>query len=524
MKLFLPTFFASVAFLSNFGVESLNVKLSGINYTVQKGPAWVELSEKCKTLAEVEQDLEAIKKYTNKIRIPYSPECNQADLVLPAAKKVGLQVELGIWTAKGRECMDQEKKMLTRLIDSGAFDKNVVCLHVGSGAVTREEFDDDTAVSYLLEIREHLAKSGFETPLTITEDISVYEKSPQLLSVVDFISISLFTYWNPSDINEAASFTYDRLKGLRMTAAPLKKPVELAETGWSSQGVDARASVSNPANQAKFLADLFYVFSNIGFPFSWYLALDSPWRTREVEANFGLFTSNQTLKSHIEDLTIEEPKRMIIENTATKLVLSVFDTRVYIETKSTNALQMEEQMWSYNATSQQFRSQDGRALDAYEPEDGGDVHTFRSLSTEGNQKWKFEKETGLIKHQTHAGFCLEADQSRGNRVQLFTCSTSLLTASQTDSLTQVTITSNLHSDLLSVEMKKDEAPSSNLLGLCGAYVPNLNYIVQKGPTGANSSDKCRSMAEIVLYSAECDQAESVLFATKKAGLQVQLGI
>lgn len=85
-------------------------------------------------------------------------------------------------------------------------------------------------------------------------------------------------------------------------------------------------------------------------------------------------------------------------------------------------------------------------------------------------------------------------------------------------------------------MKKDEAPSSNLLlafvGLMyyhGAIffivkVPNLNYIVQKGPTGANSSDKCRSMAEIVLYSAECDQAESVLFATKKAGLQVQLGI
>ncbi|EQC26018.1 hypothetical protein SDRG_16165 [Saprolegnia diclina VS20] len=46
-------------------------------------------------------------------------------------------------------------------------------------------------------------------------------------------------------------------------------------------------------------------------------------------------------------------------------------------------------------------------LDAYEPWNGGTVHTWPCDSNNGNQKWRYDPATGQLRHATHTGFCLD---------------------------------------------------------------------------------------------------------------------
>ncbi|KAG1689434.1 hypothetical protein DVH05_002235 [Phytophthora capsici] len=427
MKFFLPTFVAAAVLMLSGGADALNVKMHGVNYNSRKGPDWAPDSSKCKSASEVQKDMYALKGITDKVRIYSLLDCNQAELVLPAAKNAGLQVHLGIWTTKSHDYLLKEKAKLASLIDKGLYDNNVIGLHVGSETIYRKEITADTAISYMKEIRDYIRSRGKNTPVTIADVIDMYYDYPQLVDAVDYISVNEFAYWEGVDVNEGAAKTLDRIRAVRVTAAKKNKRMVLSEVGWSSGGYNSKTGVSSPENQAKFFADFFQVARSSNMEYYWYTAFDSQWRVtnggEDVEANFGVFKEDDSMKNNFQQLTIGWKDPRAIRNAGTNRLLSEKDAGLYMSTKSNDWLVKEQQTWFFDSVTKQVRSKSGdRCLDAYQPWDGGIVHVYRCMDNEANQKWTFETSTGKLKHATHQGFCLDTDPAQNNKVQLYGCS------------------------------------------------------------------------------------------------------
>ncbi|KAG2522725.1 hypothetical protein BBO99_00006575 [Phytophthora kernoviae] len=425
MKLFLPTVIASVVLLLSGSTDALNVKVPGVNYNSRKGPDWAPDNQRCKTASEVQKDMYAIKAVSDKVRIYSLLDCNQAEFLLPAAKNAGLQVHLGIWTTNSHDYLLQEKNKLASLIDSGLVDNNVIGLHVGSETIYREEITADTAISYMNEIRDYIRSRGLNTPVTIADVIDIYYGNQQLIDAVDYISVNQFSFWERADVNEGAAITLDRLKSLRQVATQKNKKIVISEVGWSSNGEDPAASVSSPENQVKFFSDFFQMARSHNFDYYWYIAFDSQWRVtnggKAVEANFGMFKEDDSMKSNFQQLTIGWKDPRAIRNAGTNLLLSENGGEVYMSAKSNDWLVQEQQVWFFDSATQQVRSKSSdRCLDAYQAWDGGIVHVYRCIESEANQKWSLESETGKLKHATHQGFCLDQDAGQNNKLQLET--------------------------------------------------------------------------------------------------------
>ncbi|CAI5711167.1 unnamed protein product [Hyaloperonospora brassicae] len=428
MKYFLLTTVASVLLvLSGNNADGLNVKMPGMNYNTRKGPDWAPESSKCKNAAEIQRDMYALKAVTDKVRIYSLLDCNQAELVLPAAKRAGLQVHLGIWTTASHSYLLQERAKLAALIDTGLYDNNVIGLHVGSETIYRKEISADTAIRYMNETRVYIRSRGKNTPVTIADTIDIYNLNPKLVDAVDYVSVNQFSFWEKSDVNEGAAVTLDRLRNLRTLAASKNKKVVISEVGWSSGGFDVGAGIASPENQVKFFADYHLMATAHNFEYYWYVAFDSKWRVtnggKEVEADFGVFREDDMMKSSFQQLTVGVRTPRAIRNAGTRLLLSEKGGNLYMSGKSNDWLVQEQQVWFFDAATQQVRSKSSdRCLDAYQGWDGGIVHVFRCMDQEANQKWMFYSATGTLRHMKHQGFCLDTDPAQGNRVQLYGCS------------------------------------------------------------------------------------------------------
>ncbi|KAG6942651.1 hypothetical protein JG687_00018932 [Phytophthora cactorum] len=391
MKFFLPTLVASALLILSGNADALNVKLHGVNYNSRKGPDWAPDSSKCKTASEMQKDMYALKGITDRVRIYSLLDCNQAELVLPPAKNAGLQVHLGLWTTKSHGYLLKEKAKLASLIDSGVYDNNVIGLHVGSETIYRKEITADTAISYMNEIRSYIRSRGKNTPVTIADVIDTYYDYPQMVDAVDYISVNEFAYWEGVDVNEGAAKTLDRIRAVRVTAAKKNKRMVLSEVGWSSGGYNAKTGVSSPANQAKFFSDFF----------QWRVANGG----EDVEANFGVFKEDDSMKNNFQQLTIGWKDPRVIRNAGSNRLLSEKDAGLYMSTKSNDWLVQEQQTLFIDSVTKQVRLKSGdRCLDTYQPWDGGIVHVYLCMDNEGNQKWTYESSTGKLKHATHQGF------------------------------------------------------------------------------------------------------------------------
>ncbi|CEG46028.1 ricin b lectin-like protein [Plasmopara halstedii] len=427
MKLFIPTMIAGVALTLEYA-NALNVKIFGCEYSPRKGPEWAADNEKCKSEDEVEKDMKALATITDKVRINSLLDCNVSSIVLPTAKKAGLQVHLGIWMSSGEQEWQLEKDQFSSLLKSGMFDKNIIAVDVGSQAISREQVDTDLAISQMKTIRDQIRESGFNTPVTIAETIDTYVANPKLIQAVDFVNVIHFPIWDRVASNEGASKMLDRLRSLRMTAALANKKTQIASTGWSSNGSDPNAATATPQDQARYLSDIHQMSVANDIPFYWYTYIDQPWRVKEIEANFGLFSVNNTLKSNIDNLNITLLDPFLIQNEATSLYLSESTNEVYMWEKSKEYMATEEQVWFWNPATQQLRCLSNfQCLDAYQPQDRGFVHMFPCIDTEGNQKWRFDNKTNQLQHITHNGLCLDIDTERSNRIQIFTCSNKTMT-------------------------------------------------------------------------------------------------
>ncbi|TDH67636.1 uncharacterized protein CCR75_006557 [Bremia lactucae] len=418
MKIFFTTFAASVALLLNSSSDALNVKLSGVNYGAHPDGTI------CQSAEQVEQAMVALQKVADTVRIQSLSNCNQAELVLPAAKKAGLKVQLGVATGPDPSLLNTEKEKLRSLIQSGLVDENVIGMSVGHNGISRKEVTAAQAIANMNDIRSVFTEVGRNMSLTISDTIESYVDNPIMYRDVDFMSITYLYNIENTDVDEAVATALDRIYSVRLAA--VNKQVEVAEIGWSS-GIGVTTGSATPANQSKFLSNLVKAFTALRMNFFWSSGFDEPWHSNAIERYFGLHTANGTLKSHIDQLVITflDPRVINIHGLFLSVSSFSFGSNKLTMEKLTNYLpSLDEQTFFIDYNTNQVRSlSSDRCLTCQEPVNGNLPVILTCKTDDNRQKWTYNTRTRQIQLVSNPGICLDVDRNQNNLIQVWDCAT-----------------------------------------------------------------------------------------------------
>ncbi|KAH9124708.1 hypothetical protein AeMF1_004571 [Aphanomyces euteiches] len=293
---------------------ALDVKLSGINYNPRKGADWDPYDKRCKSADEVKADMTILSSITSNIRLYSMTDCNQVEVVVPAAKAAGLSVWLGMWIGKDGAGYDSEKAKLSSLISSNVIDNTIAGLHVGSETVYRKDLTSKQAIAYMQEIKTLVVGAGLSFPVTIADIGDSYMWYPELASAVDVISINQFPFWEGRDVETAIQFFADRVAPIISMAKTNNKKIMVGETGWATAGTAKGAGIASPENAATWLNDFHVYAKEQGWNYYYFTSFDTPWKHNandansesEVENHFGLFDAQGKLKSCFADLNVKK--------------------------------------------------------------------------------------------------------------------------------------------------------------------------------------------------------------------------
>ncbi|RHY10528.1 hypothetical protein DYB25_005647 [Aphanomyces astaci] len=297
--------------------SSLNVKLSGINYNPRKGADWEPLELKCKSASEVATDMKILATVTSNIRLYSMVDCNQMELVVPAAKAAGLTVWAGIWVDKNAATYAAERDAFAALIKKGVIDATVIGLHVGSEAIYRKEVTADEAIKNFKEVKALVTAAGLKFPVTIADIGDVYVANPQLFAAVDIVSANAFPFWEAKPIEGCIEYFYSRMEPLIKLATDNGKKIMIGETGWATQGKADGAST--------WFNDFHVLATDLKWSYYYYTSFDTTWRHNpavntsdpEVENFFGIFDVKGVLKPAFAALKVAKRVNIDVSPTTT---------------------------------------------------------------------------------------------------------------------------------------------------------------------------------------------------------------
>ncbi|RHY26993.1 hypothetical protein DYB32_007125 [Aphanomyces invadans] len=88
-------------------------------------------------------------------------------------------------------------------------------------------------------------------------------------------------------------------------------------------------------------------------------------------------------------------------------------------TEATNATSQE---WSFDSSTYQIINRGtGRCMDAWQPMNGGGVHTWDCSASNVNQYWNYDAATKQLRHRTHVGYCLDVGATTGTAPHMWQC-------------------------------------------------------------------------------------------------------
>ncbi|ETW04728.1 hypothetical protein H310_03877 [Aphanomyces invadans] len=319
--------------------HALDVKLSGINYNPRKGADWDADDARCKSVDEVRADMKLLAAITSNIRLYSMTDCNQMEIVVPAAKEAGLTVWAGMWIGKDGAGFESEKAKLSSLIEKKIIDSSVVGLHVGSETVYRQDLTPKQAIEYMQDVKKLIVQAGLKFPVTIADIGDSYMWYPELAAAVDIISINQFPFWEGRPVDGAIQFMADRVAPLVKLAKENNKQIMVGETGWATAGKAKAAGEASPENAAAWLNDFHVFATEQQWRYYYFTSFDTPWKHNaddpnseaEVENHFGLFDSTRQLKPCYANLNVKK-RVVIIKDDGSKPTTTPFNAKPKTDT------------------------------------------------------------------------------------------------------------------------------------------------------------------------------------------------
>jgi exo-beta-1,3-glucanase (GH17 family) len=218
------------------------------------------------------------------------------DYVPEAARKVGIEVLLGVWI--GWTDADNDRELTLGLKLANQYPEVIRALIVGNEVLLRQEQTQDKMRAYLKR-----AKDSTDVPITYADVWEFWLKNKSLEDSVDYITAHILPYWEdePQSINNAIKHADGVMKELDKT---FSKPLFIGETGWPSVGRHRNGAAPSQVNQARYIREFLQIAHDKQWNYNLIEAFDQPWKRvleGTVGGHWGLYDSELKPKFSLTD-------------------------------------------------------------------------------------------------------------------------------------------------------------------------------------------------------------------------------
>lgn len=248
--------------------------------------------------AQIEHDLAVLSERFDCVRT-YSVS-QGLDYVPEAARKVGMEVLLGVWI--GWTDAENDRELTLGLKLANQYPEVIRALIVGNEVLLRKEQPLAKMQAYLKR-----AKQSTDVPITYADVWEFWLKNKSLEGSVDYITAHILPYWEdePQSIDNAIKHADGVMKELNRT---FRKPIFIGETGWPSVGRHRNASAPSQVNQARYIREFLQIAHDKQWSYNLIEAFDQPWKRvleGTVGGHWGIYDSALKPKFSLTDAIAE---------------------------------------------------------------------------------------------------------------------------------------------------------------------------------------------------------------------------
>jgi exo-beta-1,3-glucanase (GH17 family) len=226
---------------------------------------------------QIDADLALLSRYTNCVRT-YSV-AEGVDQVVPAAKRYGLKVLLGLWLSNRAD--KNRQQIATGIALAKGYPDVIAGVIVGNEVLLRGEM---SVTDLFATIRE--VKAQVPQPVTYADVWEYWLRYSDIGNAVDFVTIHILPYWEdfPIPANAAAAHVAEIRR--KVAGAIPGKEIVIGEFGWPSAGRMREGARPSPSNQARTVSETLTLALRENFRLNVIEAFDQPWK-RDLEGAVG---------------------------------------------------------------------------------------------------------------------------------------------------------------------------------------------------------------------------------------------
>ncbi len=248
--------------------------------------------------AQIRDDLKLLSRHTDRIRTYSSLENPQT---IRLARQQGLEVLAGAWL--DRRSLHNERELEALIAQARRYPDTIKRVEVGNEVLLRGDMKPEALMAML-----DRARAAIRQPVSTAEPWHIWEKYPELVQHVDFITVHLLPYWEGVPRKDAIGDVLTRYYHLQQLYPD--KPIVIGEIGWPSNGDRFKNADPSVSNEAIFLRQWFLAARERGIHYYVMEAFDQPWKESLGEgrtgAYWGMFSADRKLKFPFTGPVVED--------------------------------------------------------------------------------------------------------------------------------------------------------------------------------------------------------------------------
>lgn len=246
----------------------------------------------CKTTAQWENAFRTLRNTPHKfrhVRLYASSDCNTLANAVPAAKKTGTKIMVGVWATDNAH-YEAEKAALRAAIQQHGSGW-IRAISVGSEDLYRKDNSPANLARQIRDVRGMVRGMGVRKPITHVDTWTAWvdPANNEVIRACDFVSTDAYPYFQDASIDAAKDVFFKALGDTRRAVHAInpKKKVWVTETSQPWQGPPSGASVASVRNARRYWKDVACTLFKQGVPTYWYA-----YHSNSVSPKFGVFGPN----------------------------------------------------------------------------------------------------------------------------------------------------------------------------------------------------------------------------------------
>lgn len=253
--------------------------------------------------AQIESDLKQLSQQFACVRT-YSVD-QGLDVVPVLAKKLGLQVWLGVWIGRDMANNNHEIEIAAHLAQQ--FPDTIRGLIVGNEVLLRREQTPARLRDILLDVHNRVPF----LPVSYADSWDFWLRyQHELADAVSFATVHILPFWDDDTVAAADAAQYVADTYHKVQAEMSGKPLMIGETGWPSYGRQRQDAAASLINQVLFIREFSAIAKAEAIPYNIIEAFDQPWKRHSegaVGGYWGMFDDNAQAKFTLQGQVAEAP-------------------------------------------------------------------------------------------------------------------------------------------------------------------------------------------------------------------------